>query len=225
MPEPRFSDRSLFAYDSHRFDFAANECLRFDEKYRMAQLPLVVTDHPLIIDTKLGLDYDGGRYDEARRSLVVPVSAVDLAASPRYSSFICGLDSTLFNAKISHAMARRREDRLHVTVAGGLAEEEVSRCAEVVEAFMHRHGGLRLRVMGPYVGRQNSGRMYLPVIPQEIQGEQAFGMLQSLLGLPRTNFYAIGLFNFVDELTPDETRELQRFIQTWKDEVLLELHV
>ncbi len=92
----------------------------------------------------------------------------------------------------------------------------------MVERFLREHGPLHLRILGPFVGRKNTGRIYLPVIPEMIRGQAAFGRLQAALGLPVTNFYAVGLFNLAEELNPAETRELSALIGNWQDEVLLE---
>jgi hypothetical protein len=220
--EPVYPDRSMFAYDTSRWLYAEGEALGFDENYRLAQLPLVAPGHPLSVEQTPGADYLNGRYERERLSLVAPIRWETLTSGRAYGGFAEDLAASSVQPKLSGEITERRRDRLHATVAGGLREGDLARTIEVAGRFLEEHGPVRVRVLGPFVGRKNTGRIYLPVIPEMIGGEQAFGLLQARLGLPVSNFYAVGLLNLAEELNPAETRELSGLIGKWQNTVLLE---
>ena len=222
MREPVYPDRSLFAYDAARRLYAEGEALGFDENYRLAQLPLVAPGHPLILERAPGADYLNGRYERERLSLVAPIDGETLTSGRAYREFAEDLAASSVGPKLSAEITERRRDRLHATVAGGLQEGDRPRVVEVAGGFLREHGPLALRVLGPFVGRKNTGRIYFPVIPEMIGGETAFGRLQAVLGFPVTGFYAVGLLNLAEELNPAETRELTGLIGKWQDTVPLE---
>ncbi len=222
MREPVYPDRSVFAYDASRRLYAEGEVLGFDENYRLAQLPLVAPGHPLILERTPGADYLNGRYERERLSLVAPIGWEVLTSGRSYREFAEELAAGPVGPKLAAGITEQRRDRLHATIAGGLQESDLPRIIEVVGRFLREHGPLHLRILGPFVGRKNTGRIYLPVIPEMIRGQSAFGHLQAALGLPVTNFYAVGLFNLTEELNPAETRELSALIGNWQDAVRLE---
>jgi hypothetical protein len=225
MPDPRYPGLAEFRYDESRLNLAQTSSLTFDQNYRLAQLPLVAPGHPLAIDHLPGQDYQQGVYEQARHSLVAPVTASDLESSGRYVEFIRAVASSSFGGKISDEVTKARSDRLHATIAGGLRGKDIFRHAEDVKKFFRERGAFNVRVLGPFIGSKNCGRIYLPVVPEKVLGEQVFGLLQKLLGLPVSGFYAIGLLNFTDELTYAQTRDLQQVVEKWKQEVLAEVRV
>ncbi|HST81200.1 MAG TPA: hypothetical protein VLL08_05640 [Kineosporiaceae bacterium] len=225
MRDPEYPDPSEFRYDESRLNLAHASSLTFDENYRLAQLPLVSPGHPLAIDHLPGQDYQSGRYEQARHSLVAPVSASDLESAGPYVAFARDVATSSFGGKISEELAKLRSDRLHVTIAGGLRAQDILRQAEDVKKFLRGREAFNIRVLGPFLGSKNRGRIYLPVVPERILGEQAFGLLQKVLGLPVSGFYAIGLLNFNDELDQAQTRDLHRVMEKWRHKILAEVRV
>ena len=214
-----------FRYDESRLDLAQAASLRFDDTYRLAHLPLVSPGHPLAIDHRSGLDYHQGTYERARYSLVAPISTDELTASGPYTRFAEEMAGASFNDKISATMLKRRIDRLHATITGGLQPAEAPRQAEAISSSFRGRHGFGVRIMGPFLGTRNTGRIYLPVVPEIVRGEHAFGLIQRLLGLPVTGFYAVGVFNLDDELDQNQVRELHDVVERWKHETLAELRV
>lgn len=201
-----------FAYDSVRRHFRDGEALTFDERYRYAQLPLVAPEHPLSLHRSPDGAYSNGSYQDARVSVVARV-----AVSPSLGEQAA---LTSFGPKIDHAMTERRRDRLHVTIAGGLdrGPAELAQALEGTAAFS-------MRLYGPLVGQFNSGRLYLPAVPTRTARGDAFRDLQRRLGVRVSDFFACGLLHFRDELTPSETIDLERFLQSWRREIVTETRV
>src|SRR6185369_7603814 len=81
-----FCGEEHLGYDAARRQFGAGEALAFDRSYRLTHLPLVVPGHPLAIRSVPGQGYDNGRYETPRYSVVVPVDAAMLAASPGFQA-------------------------------------------------------------------------------------------------------------------------------------------
>lgn len=175
--------------------------------------------HPLARDHA---EYVKGVYEQERLSLVAPVTWEALTAAPAYQVFAAELEACSFRRKISAEVTERRRDRLHATISGGLTHTDLEKVTDGAARFLGQHGPLRIRVLGPFLGRKNTGRIYLPVVPELLDGEQAFGRLQAELGLKVTGFYVVGLFNLAGELDASETRELAQLVEKWQETVLLE---
>jgi hypothetical protein len=120
---------------------------------------------------------------------------------------------------------------LHATIASGLSEPELDRYAAAVQDLLDRIGSISVCLKGPFMGTRNTGRIYFPVYPQKIQGEDAFALVQKRIGAPLTNLYLVGYYHFHDELDPLETLELADLLDRWRDRIVvrttipfLELH-
>jgi hypothetical protein len=197
--------------------------LRFDDSYRVAHLPLIAPEHPLVIDQLRPLDYRRGRYHEPRFSLVLPVAAGELQASTSFRALERELRSCAFAAKIAWELVERRSEKLHVTLVGGLPEAGLEACAAAVKSFLERRGPLRYRLGGPFCGSKNRGRIYFTAYPEQIEGADSFALLQQVVHAPRTGLYLLGYYNFVDELTPAEASGLHAFLERWRSAELAEL--
>jgi hypothetical protein len=213
-----YCDDAALGYAAARRRFAPGEALRFDESYRMAHLPLIAPAHPAVI--RSAADYRDGRYETARYSLVVPVGFRDLAASPDFQAVDAALRNSSFARKIAFDLCERRAAKLHVTL-GGLARSELEPRAQAVARQLARRGAPRFKLRGPFLGSKNTGRSYFPAYPQDVGGDDAFGLIQDALGVARTRFYVLGYYNLVDELDPGETSALQHIVDAWsKAEIL-----
>ena len=74
---------------------------------------------------------------------------------------------------------------------------------------------MSFRLGGPFVGNKNIGRIYFPVYPQAIDGDDSFGLIQDAVGGTRTRFYVVGYYNLIDELDAAETADLAHILGRW----------
>lgn len=74
---------------------------------------------------------------------------------------------------------------------------------------------------GPFLGTRNTGRIYFPVYPQKIGGEDAFALVQQRIGVSPTKLYLVGYYHMRNELDPLETRELLELIDQWRDRTVV----
>ncbi|MDH4986439.1 hypothetical protein QEZ47_13050 [Aminobacter anthyllidis] len=221
----KFCDDTVMGYDASRRVFSPGEALTFDDAYRLAHLPLVAPGHPEIISTKDGTDYRHGRYETPRHSLVVPVDAGQLGRSDTFRQFEAELRSFSFSQKIAWELGDERAGKLHATIVGGLSVPDIARCVEAAASALAPLGELSLRVGGPFLGRINSGRIYLPVYPCCHDSEDVFGLVQQACGARLTRFYVIGYYHFAAALTVAETADLAGLAERWRRRVLAELPV
>lgn len=221
----QFCDDTVMAYNASRRSLAPGEALTFDEAYRLAHLPLVAPGHPGVIESADGKDYRNGRYETPRYSLVVPIDAGALTASQAFRAFETELRSLPFSGKIAWQIGRERASRLHATIVGGLAEADLARCVQAAADALAAIGDVSLRIGGPFLGRFNTGRIYLPVYPSLSGGEDAFGLVQQACGARQTRFYVVGLYHFAEELTVADTADLAGLVERWRRVTLAELPV
>jgi hypothetical protein len=228
MSQERTADVSYcgdaaLAYAAARRRYGRGEALRFDLSYRLAHLPLVAPAHPAVLRSAAGTDYQDGRYATARSSLVVPVSARELAASAAFQALDAALRKSRIAGKIAFDLCDRRAAKLHVTVGSVLAPAEVEPHARAVARVLNSLGALRFKLTGPFLGSKNTGRIYFPAYPEQRSGDDAFGLLQDALGVPRTRFYVLGYYNLVDELDAAETSALQDIVDAWSSVDMLQV--
>ena len=221
MVEVRYCDEALLGYAVARRRFAPGEALRFDESYRLAHLPLVAPSHPAVLRSAAGTDYLDGRYEAERYSLVVPVSFRDLAASASFQGVDAALRNSRFAGKIAFDLCERRAAKLHVTLGSGLVQSELDQRARAVARQVPGLGALRFRLLGPFLGSKNTGRIYFPAYPENMDGQDVFGLIQDALGVRRTRFYVLGYYNLVEELDPEETSALWRIVEDWSQVEML----
>lgn len=220
-----FCDDTVMAYDASRRSFAPGEALTFDDAYRLAHLPLVAPGHPEIIAGKDGTDYRNGTYQTSRHSLVVPIDAGKLAGSEAFRAFEAELRSFSFSDKIAWQIGRERTSKLHATIVGGLSEPDLAGSADAAAAALAPLGEISLRIGGPFLGRINTGRIYLPIYPCRFQGEDVFALVQRACGARQTRFYVIGTYHFAATLTAAETADLAGLAERWRRRTLAELPV
>lgn len=214
-----FCNDDMLAYERSRTCFEPSGGMPLDDTYRLAHLPLIAPDDPRVIATKIGTPYDMGRHPTAY-SVVLPVSADALEASPAYQLLDAELRATPFARKVAwHVMGQRRE-RLHATVCGGLGAVAPS-IEPAARATLAQLGPISVEVRGLFSGNVNRGRLYLRVYPELRAGANLFHAVQQALGRPTTDLYVIGLWNLMDDLDADETMALAALIERWWSRSLL----
>jgi len=210
-----FCTDEALAYASSRHPFAPGQPLNLGADYRLAHLPLVAPAHPEAIRSVEGRDYVDGRYAVARDALVVHLPAEALEAAGPYRELEAELRASRFAAKVAWDVGARRRQVMHATLAGPIDAAVAARCADQTAGFLKRHGAISFRLGGPFVGNRNHGRIYLPVYPQKIAGDDAFGALQAACGRPRSRFYAAGMWHLRDGLDAAEAAALGALVDKW----------
>jgi hypothetical protein len=216
-----FCPDEALAYAGSRHVFVPGQPFVLGADYRLAHLPLVVPGHPQAIASVPGRDYLNGRYATARDALCVQLPADALASSPAFRAVEAQMRAAGFGRKIAWDVGARRADVLHATIAGPIDAATATRAAASTAAFLKRHGPVAMRVGGPFVGSRNHGRIYLPIYPQRVAGDDAFGLLQDSCGRPRSRFYAAGMWHLTDGLDASEAAELAQLVDKWGDQEIL----
>ena len=215
-----YCDDEMMAYRSARKIFQPGESIVFDEAYRLAHLPLVNAGHPAVIREVDGRDYRNGIYEKTRYALVMPISADAFLESNEAQALELAMKSASFAPKIAWEIGERRRLRLHATLAGVL-ETDLDRCVVVVQALLDQIGPISVCLKGPFLGTRNFGRIYFPVYPQNIRGEDPFALVQKLVGVAPTKLYLVGYYHLRNELDPLETRELAELLDQWCDRIVV----
>ena len=221
MPPITYCDDSMMAYRSSRKIFQPGEGVVFDEGYRLAHLPLVNAGHPAVISEVDGRDYRNGTYQKTRYALVMPISAEAFLESNQVQALELAMKSSGFAPKIAWEICERRRLQLHATLASGISEADLVRCAAVVQDLLDQIGSISVCLKGPFLGTRNTGRIYFPVYPQKIGGEDAFTLVQKSIGMAPTKLYLVGYYHMRQELDPLETRELAELIDQWRDRIVV----
>jgi hypothetical protein len=225
MPAITYCDDSMMAYQSARKIFQPGEGVVFDEGYRLAHLPLVNAGHPAVISEVDGRDYRNGTYEKTRYALVMPISAGAFLESDQVQAPELAMKSSGFAPKIAWEICERRRARLHATLAGGVPESDIDPYVAVVQGLLDQIGPISVCLKGPFLGTRNTGRIYFPVYPQKIGGEDAFALMQKSIGVSPTKLYLVGYYHMRNELDPLETRELAELIDQWRDRIVVKTTV
>ncbi len=226
MMEPTvFCDDEMMTYDESRKTFSVGESLLFDDAYRLAHLPLVAPGHPEVIPHTPGKDYLHGRYDQPRYSLVVPISSEELTASVTFRALETEICPCSFSAKIQWQLCEERSNKLHATIVNSLCETDIEPCVSAVESVVDCIGSVAIRLGGPFLGCQNTRRIYFPIYPQCVEGKDAFALVQEACQVQRTRFYVVGYYHLKSTLSAIETMELNDLMERWRRHYVAEIRV
>lgn len=218
----KFAKDDILAYAMSRRQFSAGDRLLFDEPYCYAHLPLLDPQHPAAINTPNGLDYKAGRYEAERYSLVIPVPHSLLVKSLVFRTIDNSLKRSSFRDKISFELCETRQPNQHITVAGGFKAVDLPLIEAKVREYLQETISVAYQLKGPFIGSKNLGRMYFPAYPTVHSGGEAYAMLQNAIGMRQSGFYAMGYYNFADELSVEETKELQGIMDEFAGQIVLE---
>lgn len=209
-------------YQRSRTRFVPGEGLALDEAYRLAHLPLVAPHHPQVIPAREGTLYRMGRHAPVF-SLGLPVSGQALHRSESYRELEGEIRASPFASKIAWDLLDRRRDKLHATLCGSLAvgEETPPALDERKLRALSRLGPIGVELRGVFSGNVNVGRLYLRVYPERRDGVNLLRQIQSTLGRRETDLYVVGLYNFIDDLNPEEAAALDDLIRRWWGRSLL----
>jgi hypothetical protein len=211
----------MMAYRSARKTFQPGESIVFDEAYRLAHLPLVNAGHPAVISEADGRDYRNGVYEKTRYALVMPISADAFLEADEAQALELAMKSASFAPKIVWEVCERRRLRLHATLAGVGPEIDLDRHVAAVQDVLDQIGPISVCLKGPFLGTRNTGRIYFPVYPQKVRGEDPFALVQKRIGVSPTKLYLVGYYHMRNELDPLETRELAELLDQWRDRIVV----
>ena len=91
----------------------------------------------------------------------------------------------------------------------------------MVQALLDQIGPISVCLKGPFQGTKNTGRIYFPVYPQKVRGEDPFALVQKGIGVTPTKLYLVGYYHMRNELDPLETRELAELLDQWRERVVV----
>ncbi len=209
-------------YRALAYRFAPGAALPLDDSYRLCHLPLIAPEHPDVISSKPGEPYDMGWFTPPSRALVVPVDAEALDASPAYRRLMTRLRAAPFAPKIAWDLQERRRPVLHATIRSHLQRQHSDAAIRHLTLRLRRLRRFRARLLGPWMGDKNHGRLYLPLVPEARHGRDPVSHLQALTGGRPTGLYTVGLVHFRDHLDATEATALRLILRDWRDRILLD---
>jgi len=219
-----FCDDSQLDYNKFETKFTEGQRLVFDDAYRLAHLPLVAPDHPRVIATKSGSHYTKGIHDLVF-SIAIPVAADKLFMSEAFVRLCNELENSKFARKLSWDTFTKRKNKLHATICGAISTTISPEISQRMYQQLVDIGPISVRVRGLFSGNINVGRLYSKVYPELRQGKNVCHSIQSIFSSPLTNLYVVGLFNFVEELSPSETQELVELLDVWRNIDIIRLEI
>jgi len=219
-----FCDDSDLAYEKCETEFKAGKGLVFDEAYRLAHLPLVAPEHPLVLPSKKGSNYNNGTH-EVVYSIAIPIPSEELFVADNFRKLQKDISASSFAAKFSWDSFHQRANKLHATVCGGLSRGNAPVFDENVYQKLNTIGPMSVSVRGLFSGNVNIGRLYLKLYPERRDGKNLCHEIQTIFESRKTDLYVVGLFNLVDELNAVETIELKQLLEKWRDVEIIRLQV
>lgn len=220
-----YCSEHMMAYPSCRRTFRAGDHVSFDRHYRIKHLPLVCPGHQLALNVDGTGEYPGyfdGRYAEPKFGLVVPIDHDVLLLSREFQKLDSALRSSSFASDVNWQLCSERSGKVHATLMNDMTKESIEQIVADAPSFFHRQGPIGIRVGGPFMGQINTGRVYFPLYPSIVNGEDVFATLQTMMGCKPTRLYVAGYYHFANELPPMQTAELGKIVNTWKSKIILE---
>ncbi len=199
------------SYLASRTQFEPGQRFEFDEAYRLAHLPLVAPDHPLVISGRAARHYEMGRHG-AVFSLVLPVPDALLRESPAYATLEAELRASPLASKVAWEIVERRRHKLHATLCGSLP---VTALDSSQRDTLRGIGPVTVELRGLFSGNVNHGRLYIRAYPEKREGLNVFHRIQQAMGRRLTGLYVVGIYNLVDGLDAAESMILADIIERW----------
>jgi len=214
--DTKFCDDNQLSYKECQTEFVDGQGLVFDDAYRLAHLPLVAPDHPLVISSKPGSSYKRGVH-ELIYSIAIPIVADELLSSAAFKKLCNEIALSKFSHKLSWDIFNRRKSKLHATVCSAVSTGSAPDLDERMCEELRAIGPISVCIRGLFSGNINVGRLYLKVYPELRDGTNVCHQIQNIFQSPITDLYVVGLFNFAEELNLEETQELREILEFWKN--------
>ncbi|MFF8785532.1 hypothetical protein [Streptomyces sp. NPDC015125] len=192
------------------YDWAANGSLPLDRRYRERQLPLLDNR----ARAPLGPEAGAAEYWPPIRSAVIPIDSRRLAADTGITAFLDDLRRSDVASLVWWPGLAMRADRMHATLVGGLEEGA---------AFpAPRDQRIEVTVRGPWIGRFNTGRIYLPVQASDVASATALAQLRTRTGADHRPLLA-GYLQLSGDVTGDSYRQLRDIVATHQNRIAVRL--
>ncbi|WP_327705534.1 hypothetical protein [Streptomyces decoyicus] len=192
------------------YDWAGNGALILDQRYRERQLPLL-DDRAR---ASLGPEVGAAEYWPPIRSAVIPIDSGRLAADGGITAFLDDLRRSAVASLVWWPGLALRADRMHATLVGGLGE------GSDLPARLAQH--IEVMVRGPWIGRFNTGRVYLPVQAADKASATALAQLRTRTGADHRPLLA-GYVQLTDDVTGDAYRQLRDIVATHQSRIAVRL--
>jgi hypothetical protein len=192
------------------YDWAGNDALHLDDRYIERQFPLLCDR----TRADLGPDPGPGEFWPPVRSAVVPLDGHRLAGDAGVAAFLDELRCSTIGPSVWWPGLDRRVDRVHATLAAGL-EGQPDLAA----------GGpppVTVTVRGPWIGRFNTGRIYLPVQAADAVSAHALARVRDRVGAPHRPLLA-GYLQLTADITGDDYRLLRDLVARYQRRVAVDL--
>ena len=219
-----YCDDSELSYEKYKTKFVDGHGLRFDEAYRLAHLPLVAPDHPRVIPTKPGSQYNRGVHDLIY-SIAIPIPVDSLLTTENFTRLYDEFKATTFAHKLSWETFAQRKDKLHATICGAMSIGQAPDIDSRIYHELSTIGPVAISIRGIFSGNLNIGRLYLKVYPELRHGRNMCHEIQRIVGSPLTDIYVVGLLNFVEELDASEAQVLKKLLAMWWDIEFIQLRL
>ncbi|GAA2394786.1 hypothetical protein Cme02nite_54780 [Catellatospora methionotrophica] len=171
-PDPLLDPLAELAAQRAEFDWDGHDVLRLDDRYRRRHLPLLhESPRPPFADG----DLSPGEYWPPIRSAVIPIDDAVLRADTCFTAFLDELRDAA-GPCVWWPGLRLRAELVHTTLAPELDPD--TRLTGDVLAPVH------LIVRGPWLGRLNAGRIYLPVQATDTASARQLTAVRARLGSP-----------------------------------------
>jgi hypothetical protein len=204
-----YTEDGELAYTEDSIHRAESAPWALGSMYKVAHLPLVAPNSALVDHSDHR--YVMGRRNEVAYSAVVRVPLACFAGSETWTKAERELREAPFASKIAWDAAGRRANKLHATIAP-VAWPKGQPTSTDVEAALREVGPFRAEIRNLFAGTKNFGRLYTCLYPERRSGNHPLATIQTILGAPVRNFYAVGLFNLIDDLTAAEAAALRGIV-------------
>ncbi|MFC7241730.1 hypothetical protein ACFQO7_04465 [Catellatospora aurea] len=193
-----------------QFDWDAHDVMRLDERYRTRHLPLLHETPRLPMRPG---ELREAEYWPPIRSVVLPVDDAALRADAVFGAFLDDLRAAL-GSRVWWPGLALRADRVHTTLA-----PELNPAATLPETPLP---AVRLIVRGPWVGRHNTGRVYLPVQAADSASVRRLDEVRALVGAERRPMLA-GYLQLTGDLRGEPYAALRRLVRHYQTRVRVPL--
>lgn len=200
---------ALAAQDS-AYDWAGHDTLHLDDRYRQRQLPLL-NDRTR---PALAPDPAPGEFWPPVRSTVIPIDSHTLDNDPQMSEFLNALRTTGVGDLVWWRGVDLRADRVHATLIANHDDPDVPPGDDV-----------RVIVRGPWIGRFNTGRIYLPVQAADQHSADYLANTRTRAGQTDHRPLLAGYLQFTDDVTGAHYRALRDVVAAYQHRIAVTMPV
>ena len=207
---PLLDPLAALADQNSAYDWAGHDTLHLSDRYRQRQLPL------LDERTRRGPapDPGPGEFWPPVRSTVVPLDAHTLGNDRQMTGFLDDLRATGLGDLVWWRGLDLRADRIHATLAVTENDPEVPPGGDVCVV-----------VRGPWIGRLNAGRIYLPVQAADQQSADHLADIRTRAGQTEHRPLLAGYLQFTDDVGGEHYRALHELIATYQTRIAVAMGV